>query len=206
MRKALLTLAVLLMALSGYARDLTPRIGIVAGANLSNFSSGYFTSRLGYHLGVRGEMSLGNQGTYLDAAMLFSLKGGKVKGSFESKNDVTAHFNAYYLELPIHIGYKTYFHDELCMFISAGPYIGLGLFGKSDLSIFGMKDKWDTFSDETLPRMDYGVGANIGLEFQDKYRIALGYDFGLRPLDGGSNMRSTSVKSRNLMLTFGVNF
>ena len=65
------------------------------------------------------------QGVYLDMAALLSLKGTQING-----NDASLKFNPYYLEIPIHMGYKYAINDNFAIFGNFGPYFAVGLFGK----------------------------------------------------------------------------
>jgi hypothetical protein len=86
----------------------------------------------------------------------------------------------YYLELPIHIGYR---YDlgggNVGIFGSFGPYVAMGLFGTDKVTVGSTSTKPDTFSDERLKRFDFGVGLRAGVAMFDHYRIYVGYDWGL---------------------------
>ena len=55
------------------------------------------------------------QGVYLDMAALLSLKGTQING-----NDASLKFNPYYLEIPIHMGYKYAINDNFAIFGNFG--------------------------------------------------------------------------------------
>lgn len=153
----------------------------VAGMNVSNW--GGLGSKVGFHAGARAELALPSlaDGIYTNTALLFSSKG--CKQDYGDLGKATT--DAYYLELPIHIGYKFSVTDNFAVFGEAGPYVGYGLFGKSkaDYGDDGYSSSYD--EDETsetfdmADRFDVGVGLRVGVEFKRKYSISLGYDWGL---------------------------
>ena len=134
------------------------RYGITGAMNVANYAmevegiSFNPDSRIGFRAGFRMEMDAPfiYDGFYFDAELLLSSKGAKVKGEDDGvavKNIV----RPYYLELPIHIGYRYMFGSgKVGIFGSFGPYIGVGLFGTNKLSVGDQSSKPDTFSDDSL--------------------------------------------------------
>ena len=73
----------------------------VAGMNVSNL--GGVGAKIGFHAGARFELAIPaiTEGIYTNAGLLFSLKGYALDwGVVRSKS------NAYYIDIPIHMGYK----------------------------------------------------------------------------------------------------
>ena len=101
----------------------------------------------------------------------------------------------YYLNIPIHAGYRMGLGDNVKLSVSAGPYLGVGLWGKgtgtvkvsgdvpSDLDIKAGKYKVDNvFKDSDLRRFEIGASVKAGLEFKDRYRLSVGYDIQLNSM------------------------
>ena len=179
----------------------------MAGMNSSKFSTDGFDSKVGFHAGIKAEKDLPQiaQGVYLDMAALLSLKGAQVSASGASLK-----INPYYLEIPIHMGYKHAVTESISLFANFGPYFAVGLFGKmkeTDYSIdevggfTNIYDSASAFGDNALKRFDFGLGLKAGIEFCQKYQLSIGYDWGLT-----DNIENGSNKNRNLMLSLGYCF
>ncbi|NDW13568.1 PorT family protein [Bacteroides sp. 214] len=200
MKKLLLSALLSILFVGGAFAQEGTRWGIVGGMNVSNFNISGFDSRIGFNLGARAEFSLSKsvEGLYLDAAALLSLKGAEIDGGSLAKFTV----NPYYLEIPIHLGYKYAVNDDFSIFGSAGPYLGFGLFGKAKVKAEGESMKEDVFGDDGFKRFDFGLGLKAGFEIAKKYRFAFGYDFGLIEADD----ENLGIKNRNFSISFAYMF
>ena len=85
-----------------------------------------FDSKIGFHAGVKAEVGLPqiSEGVYLDMGALLTLKGAKIDGG----SAASIKFNPYYLEIPVHIGYKYAVNENFAIFGNAGPYLAIGPF------------------------------------------------------------------------------
>ncbi|MDO4512138.1 MAG: outer membrane beta-barrel protein [Bacteroidales bacterium] len=181
---SLFVAAVMSMGTMASAQDIA--LEGVAGMNIANVDVSGANSRIAFHLGARATYAFQSQsqGLYANAAALFSLKGTKV-------GDVT--YNPFYLEIPVHMGYKYPIVNNVAVFGEVGPYFALGLFGKANgVNIFG---------DNGFKRFDVGLGIHGGFEFSQKVRVSIGYDFGLLDV-----AKTGSAKNRNLMISLGYKF
>lgn len=148
----------------------------VVGLNMAN--CGNFDSKAGFHVGARAVYDLPSltEGAYFNAGLLLSSKGFKMDWGI-----ITAKSNAYFLELPIHIGYKHSVTNDFSVFGEVGPYFGIGLFGESDGTYSG--DWYDASSSiktfDGMKRFDFGAGLRVGVELNEKYSLSLGYDWGM---------------------------
>lgn len=217
MKKVLLFFALVAISVVSINAQDNLKWGVMAGMNVSKYTITGFDSRIGFHAGVKAELGLSQEasGAYMDFAALLTLKGAKIDGG----SIASFKFNPYYLEVPVHIGYKYAVNDDFALFGSVGPYIAVGLFGKAKLNIGsafddlaemegieieGMEGKSlseDIFGDDGLKRFDFGLGLKAGVEFSKKYQVAISYDFGLVEVAKDSGM-----KNRNLMLSLGYMF
>lgn len=217
MKKVLLFFALVAISVVSINAQDNLKWGVMAGMNVSKYTITGFDSRIGFHAGVKAELGLSQEasGAYMDFAALLTLKGAKIDGG----SIASFKFNPYYLEVPVHIGYKYAVNDDFALFGSVGPYIAVGLFGKAKfnmgsafddlaemegIEIEGMEGKSlseDIFGDDGLKRFDFGLGLKAGVEFSKKYQVAISYDFGLVEVAKDSGM-----KNRNLMLSLGYMF
>ena len=209
MKKILLFFALVAMSVVSINAQDNLKWGVMAGMNVSKYTITGFDSRIGFHAGIKAELGLSQEasGAYMDFAALLTLKGAKIDaGSLASFK-----MNPYYLEVPVHIGYKYAVNDDFALLGSAGPYIAVGLFGKAkakvdgdlvDLGEFGGNSaSEDIFGDDGFKRFDFGLGLKAGVEFSKKYQVAISYDFGLVEV-----AKDLGMKNRNLMISLGYMF
>ena len=127
MKKILVLFALLMTGVMGIHAQEGLKWGAMAGMNFSKFSSDGFDSKVGFHVGIKAEKDLSQiaQSVYLDMAALLSLKGAQA-----SAGGASLKINPYYLEIPIHMGYKHAVTENISLFANFGPYFAVGLFGK----------------------------------------------------------------------------
>ena len=183
------------------------RWGVTAGMNVSSLNVTGLDSRVGFHAGVKAELGLPQftEGLYMDFGALLSLKGAKV----EAGSMASFKINPYYLEIPVHIGYKYAVNDNFSVFANAGPYIAIGLFGKAKMTADGslvdggskVSESENVFGDDGFKRFDLGLGLKAGIEISKKYQFSIGYDFGFIEAE-----ELMGCKNRNLMISLGLMF
>lgn len=163
------------------------RYGITGAMNVANYAmevegiSFNPDSRIGFRAGFRMEMDAPfiYDGFYFDAEALLSAKGAKFDSS-SGEDAASVISRPYYLEIPIHIGYRYMFgQGNVGIFGSFGPYFGVGLFGTNKVTVEGVESKPDAFSSDGLKRFDFGLGLRAGVAMFEHYRIYVGYDWGL---------------------------
>lgn len=163
------------------------RYGITGAMNVANYAmevegiSFNPDSRIGFRAGFRMEMDAPfiYDGFYFDAEALLSAKGAKFDSS-SGEDAASIISRPYYLEIPIHIGYRYMFgQGNVGIFGSFGPYFGVGLFGTNKVTVAGVESKPDAFSSDGLKRFDFGLGLRAGVAMFEHYRIYVGYDWGL---------------------------
>ena len=148
--------------------------GLEGGLNLSNAPSAS-TPSLGFNLGAFGQMQLrGNW--FLDAGLKLS--------SAPWKQNQVGSATPYSLMIPVHAGYSFRLSNSSKLFVAAGPYLGIGLWGKGKWQ-FNTPDSHtvdNVYKDEGLnfirmARVQAGIDAKIGMELSDHYRVSLGYQY-----------------------------
>lgn len=187
MKKFLAMMIVAMISIMSFsAQAEAPQWELVAGMNVANLDASGASSRIGFHAGVRANIGIPSvsNGFYANAGALLSLKGFKAAG-------IT--LNPYYLDIPVHFGYKYAVNENLALFGEFGPYFGIGLFGKTDGE--------DVFGDDGYKRFDFGLGLRAGIEFNQKVPVSIGYDFGV--IDVTDDL---SAKNRNLTISVGYKF
>ena len=195
-----LVLFALLGSASVQAQEL--RWGVTGAMNLANYSMKVNdisidpSSRIGFRAGLRMEMEAPfiYEGFYFDGELALSAKGAKLNPS-SGEDAVEVISRPYYLEIPLHIGYRYMFgKGKVGVFGSFGPYFGVGIFGTSKVTDDGVSSKPDVFSSDGLKRFDFGLGLRAGVAMFDNYRIYVGYDWGLVDVSKQSGSR---INNRN---------
>ena len=183
---SILIVAVAALSMSFSTQAASPKWELVAGMNVANLDASGASSRIGFHAGIRTTLGIPNadNGFYVNASALLSLKGCKAGGYT---------LNPYYLDIPVHAGYKYAINESVAIFGEFGPYFGVGLFGKTDGE--------DMFDDDGFKRFDFGLGLRAGLEFNNKIPVSIGYDFGVLDV-----FDEVSAKTRNLTISLGYKF
>lgn len=135
MKKVLLFFVLVAMSVVSVNAQDNLKWGVMAGMNVSKYTITGFDSRIGFHAGVKAELGLSQEasGAYMDFAALLTLKGAKIDGG----SIASIKFNPYYLEVPVHVGYKYAVNDDFALFGNVGPYIAVGLFGKAKAKVDG---------------------------------------------------------------------
>lgn len=185
--------------------------GFVFGLNGSTITNSDMDATTGFHIGGMINIGLSNlsEGAYLNLQGLFSKKGANYDD--EEKSMI---FNSYYLEIPIHLGYKQYQTPDISIFGEIGPYFALGLFGNmKKYSIVDNKfnkRSSDIFGSNGMNRWDAGIGLIMGIEIQQKYQFSLGYDFGLTPvyqkMEAYKHGVSNNAQNRNFKASISLLF
>lgn len=199
---SIFTFAILAVATSS-AQSI--RYGITGAMNVSSYAveiggiSYNPESRLGFNAGFRMELDAPfiYQGFYFDMEALLSSRGATIE-SIDEENYVSNTLRPYYLEIPIHIGYRYDVGKNLGVFASFGPYFGVGLFGTNKLLYGTQSSKPDTFGSNGVKRCDFGLGLRGGVELFGHYRLFMGYDWGL--IDIAKNFDGGTVNNRNFYI------
>lgn len=200
--KKFLPLLSLILLFTATTRAQGLRYGITGAINFSNYAveAGSISydpeSRIGFKAGFRMELDAPfiYDGFYFDMEALLSSRGAKVEQVVEGQY-MSNTLRPYYLEIPIHIGYRYNLGSTVNLFASFGPYFGVGLFGKNKFFDGENTTKPDSFSSSGLKRFDFGLGVRGGVEMFNHYRIYLGYDWGV--LDIAKGFNGGTVNSRN---------
>ena len=167
------------------------RFGVIGGINLSGNEEKMVRNFAGFKIGARAEFRLSKH-FFLDANLALAGKGEKKESDYYSIHDdlsvVTYYVNrkVYYLELPVHIGFKVKVAKPVSLFITLGPYIGYGLFGKDkDTRDSGYTNLYSKGRESR--RFDYGIGIQVGAELFNKVQLSVGYDIGFPNYRGRFN-------------------
>ena len=173
--KKFLPLFLISLFVSAHSSAQELRYGITGAMNVANYAmdvdgiSFDTDSRIGFRAGFRLEMDAPfiYEGFFFDGEVALSAKGSKFSSTLGDEA-VSVISRPYYLEIPIHIGYR--------YMLNSGK---VGLFGEDKVTEGDVKSKPDSFSSDGLKRFDFGVGLRGGITMFDHYQIYVGYDWGL---------------------------
>lgn len=171
--------------------------------------------------GVIADLRLGGP-VYLQTGLLYTGKGSKVEnGTQGSANYFRQTFNPFYLELPANAVVKFPIGSASKLFVGAGPYLAMGIRGKSttegaiagaafsgERDIRFSNDDPTTFNTEegagfgVVRRFDYGLNATAGIEVS-KLVLFTNYGHGLAKLQSGTSS-GTDNNNKFRVWSFGV--
>jgi len=182
MKKFLLMVVMAVMAITASAQvEQGFRMGIRVNAGLSNVLGEGDEMAFGYGLGWVAEYNFNSN--------LFLQSGIGLENIAHKEEAIDGTLNAFYGQLPIHIGYRFGLGDTSFLFVQAGPTLGVGLFGSKIEMYGGGEIKYF----DVAKRFDLGVGGRVGVEFS-KFQISTGANYGvLQAFNGGYHNLSVNV-------------
>ena len=223
MKKLLLSAVVLTAALSSKSQTVYVQGG-ANFANISDNSSGQTTDKntlVTFNAGLMARFGISSVFD-LESGLLFTGRGSKSNTYFTSSTDdnyLKAKFNPYYIELPLNAIVKLPFGGKSGIFVSAGPYVAIGVAGKSKLEskiggVVSESSQTIKFSNDDpttsaqegaaydrLKRFDYGANFGAGADL-GPVMIKVGYGLGLAKIN--STQTNNSADDKNKYRTFSV--
>lgn len=191
------------------------KFGAKAGLNLSTLVvkdnsdtySDNFKMKPGFHLGATAEFPI-NETFAFETGLLLSTKGTKEDYS-ESGYDYSSVVNLYYVDIPLTA--KAYYKiGSVNIFGLLGPYIGIGLSGKTKYQETGSDDYTETVNwgndseNDDLKRLDFGLTFGAGVVISS-FKVGLSYNLGLKNIsaDTGDGFK---INNRILGISLGYKF
>uniref|UniRef100_UPI0032165399 porin family protein n=1 Tax=uncultured Draconibacterium sp. TaxID=1573823 RepID=UPI0032165399 len=182
------------------ARAQQPSITFTGGGNVASmkFSQGQSYTEIedsykmlfGMHIGALYDHVLKKSRSEeftVESGILFESKGFSQDLNEEQltlENTTTL----YYVDVPLYLKYRYRLRSRNKVYVGAGPYIGYGLFGNSQVtfSSYGTDPVTDSepvwgsdTADPNFKRLDYGVTGKVGFLMDGGFNIALSYDYGI---------------------------
>jgi Outer membrane protein beta-barrel domain len=175
-----------------------------------------------FNVGVLGRLPLADVFS-LESGVLLTGRGSKAETYFNgTSNYVKTKFNPLYLEVPLNAVVKIPLGaKESSVFFNAGPYVAMGIAGKSkrDSKILGITSSEtsdikfsndDPFTSEEedaaydrLKRFDFGLNFGGGFQFQH-FIIKANYGLGLAKINSTESNNNTNDKNKYRTLSFSV--
>jgi len=132
----------------------------------------------------------------LESGLFYTGKGGE--GNYSGKKFT---YNLNYLEIPFIVKYRAHItNTDFSIQPFFGGYVSFGVGGK--IKNFGDREVEDSFDDNRFKRVDAGLRAGIGAQYNIVY-LELGYDFGLTNI---CHDYFDTSHTGSLFINAGVNF
>lgn len=183
----------LLMLLSALSASAQLRWGVEAGVNISHALETSKT-KAGFNVGATAEYSFTNH-WFMEMAVKLSSQpcGDKYENRFTNISDentaygYSSDYTPYYLAIPIRAGYKFTLRPGAVLSLSAGPMIGIGLFGKGNIDVNDSTSATKLLKTNGIfntaneayfssSRFEYGADIRLGLELKNHYTLGLNYN------------------------------
>ncbi len=159
----------------------------------------------------------------LETGLLLQGRGSKAETTFNNGDFVKSRFNPLYVELPLNAIVKIPTGGSTGLFVNAGPYVAMGVGGKSkfDSQILGITSSGEEdiqFNNDDpttsgqegaaynkLKRFDYGVNLGAGFDLKSVI-IKANYGLGFAKINSTETNNSANDKNkyRTLSLSVGI--
>lgn len=225
--KKLLALAIF----AGFFTTVKSQVYVQGGANFANISSSNSGSTQNNNMLTTfnaGIMARSNSTELiaLEAGLLLSGKGAKSNTYLTSSsgdNYIKTTFNPLYLELPVNFVLRLPLQSRNNIFLNAGPYVAMGIAGKSKIETKFLGVTSNSTSDikfndddpstsqqedasyDKLKRFDYGVNVGAGFDL-GKVIIKANYGIGMAKINSTETDNSSNNKNkyRTISVSLGI--
>ena len=212
--KSILSIAVLLSLVTtvGYSQIF----GVKAGVNLAKMKAkddfedytSDLSNSVGFHVAGTVEFPISSV-LSIEPGLMFQTKGFVYKES-DAGYEYKASINAYYLDVPVLVKAGYNFSESVRAYVTAGPYAGFGLSGKTkyEEDYMGVTDKdeedieWRSDDDDNLRRFDFGFTFGGGVMY-DQILLEITYDLGVANI---SSYTDDGMKLANRVLRFSLGY
>lgn len=200
MKKVLLTLIMGMFAVAGFSQL---RWDVKFGMNFGNMTKLDNSKVLpGFTAGIGMDYEFNEHWAFQPGLMVTS-KGFKYK--FEGEK-FTA--RPIYLDIPLTAAYKFPITDDVKFVVNAGPYLGIGVGGKSKLHIDNAKSN-KMFADDEMnwKRFDLGIQWGVGVELGEHYLINItGQNGFITPYHFDNDYDGDKPRNMNFAIGVGYRF
>ena len=210
MKKLFVVLTALFIGVAASAQ-----VGVIAGvtSTTTDINAARDALKAGditlYHIGLTSKMDLG--AITLQPSLIYNVKGTQLSEA-TAGGDYTADFKTGYLELPVQLqlglnlgGFRPY--------VFAEPFVGFAItneFTKSFETALGTEtetsdasNQWENIGTDLKDRLEYGVGAGVGIDLLNSLQISVRYYWNMGQLYNGEANKfqgSTVGEATNTLL------
>lgn len=193
----------LLILLIATTYPVSAQLTLRGGLNLSNIAInsdfGNLNTKLkpGFYFGISSDILISEK-VIFEPGILFNTKGFRTKFDFFGES-AKSRSTMFYTDVFFNVKPRFALINGGAIFLTAGPYVGLGLFGR-DVTIYdGERETYSIdWNEDGLNRFDFGVNLGAGFEFTEQLDIDFRYTLGLANItadseDGSSHHRILSL-------------
>lgn len=165
-----------------------------------------------------------NESIALEAGLLLEGRGSKSDYYITSSTDdnyVKTKFNPLYLELPVNFVLRLPLEGKSNIFINAGPYVAMGIAGKSTIETKFLGTVINSTSDikfnndnpttsqqeyaryDKLKKFDYGLNIGAGVDFK-RVLLKVNYGYGLAKINSTQTNNSSNDKDKYRTISISV--
>ncbi|MBI2729883.1 MAG: PorT family protein [Sphingobacteriales bacterium] len=227
MKKVCFILSFVLLMNYSYSQGKFFLEGGFNAANISTTSNGSVDKAKmlpSFHAGIGSTFGI-SKFFDLETGIFLSGKGSKTETYFSQSttdNYVKAKFNPFYLEIPLYGNLNFPLDKKTSLFAGAGPYLGIGLFGKTKVETNFLGSTSTSTSDITfnnddpttsqqedasfdkVRRFDFGLNFHGGLDLGDVI-LKINYGLGLAKINSnGTNTADDKNKHRVFSVSVGI--
>lgn len=190
MKKIIITLAAMAIAVSSYAQA-----SIGAGYLSQTMSNSNAKALNGFYVGadyninITGGLGIA-PGLYYNFATWSD--GGK---------NANASVKEHYISIPVMFNYSFNVAPGFNLFAFAGPTARFGLASTSTGQVLGWSSTGDNYKNDYYQRAAVLIGGGVGADIHDKIRLTVGYDYGLT-----NRYKNSSPACNDKLLHAGVAF
>lgn len=200
------------------------RIGLKAGVNLAqiHFSGSqeslnkYTTNNVGYNITAYGDFGVG-QNFFIQPGISLQNKGTKLEGAAGfGGTAITGNstVNVMAIEIPINAVLRIPAGDAGAFQISAGPYVGFNIDGKTktEVNTAGTVSKsesdlkFGSSTSDDIAGTDFGANVGLGFRMNNGLTLNANYGLGLTNLYPKDKTSNNNDKAVNRVLGFSVGF
>lgn len=200
MKKVLLTLLLGMFAIAGFSQL---RWDVKFGMNFGNMTKMDDSKALpGFTAGVGMDYEF-NESWAFQPGLMFTSKGYKYKIGGEKLT-----VRPIYLDIPLLAAYKFPITDNVKFVINAGPYLGIGLGGKTKLHTDNAGSN-KVFADDGMnwKRFDLGIQWGVGVELGEHYLVNFtGQNGFITPYDFPDGYKDDKPRNMNFAIGVGYRF
>jgi hypothetical protein len=192
--------------------------GLKAGLNLSNvlekdddgtYSDDYKMNP-GFHVGGAIDVPISEVFSF-ESGLLLTTKGFQIEEE-DMGFILKGKANLYYLDIPLTLKASYALLEGVKIFGAVGPYVGIGLSGKTKVSYEFMGEEesqeenveWGSDEENNLKRLDMGATFGGGIEI-NSIMLGISYDLGLANISPNQDNGRT-IKNKVLKFSVGCRF
>lgn len=212
MKKVLLSVAAVFLAIGVFAQGQPLGFGLKAGLNFPKYhfsgdnNSTETSSTTNFHITAFLDAPIVSDYLYVQPGVSLQGKGAKLAEGSLFGNNLSVTQNTMWVEVPVNVVAKFPTAHVGHVFIGAGPYVGFGLSGNNKLSNDDSSNQFGDFkfgNNESQKGFDFGVNFVGGYQLANGLIINAGYGLGLLDI---MPENSGSIKQTNRVWSAGVGF